>query len=41
MTNDETTRIAYCPRCDAEREIQITVSWQGDLCIACREDIPE
>jgi len=35
------TRTAYCPRCNAEREIRATVPWQTDLCTACGEDIPE
>ena len=30
---------AYCPTCDAEREIRKTVPWQADLCTVCGSDI--
>ena len=25
----------YCNRCDAEREIILTVPWQDDVCVRC------
>lgn len=33
------TREAYCPRCDRERDVIITVSWQADICATCGADI--
>lgn len=27
--------VGYCDRCDAEREILLTVAWQDDTCVEC------
>ncbi len=39
MSEDDITRTDYCPHCDAERAIRITVPWQADLCTHCGENI--
>lgn len=33
------TRKAYCPRCDRNRKVIITVSWQSDVCSTCGAEI--
>jgi len=39
VTKDTTTKTAYCPNCDTEREVRITVPWQADLCLQCGENV--
>jgi len=41
MTDDAITRTAYCPNCDAEQAVRLTVPWQADLCTVCGESIAE
>ncbi|GAD52146.1 hypothetical protein MBEHAL_0906 [Halarchaeum acidiphilum MH1-52-1] len=38
--NGESTRSGYCPRCDAERTIRVTVPWQDDICTECYNSVP-
>lgn len=28
-------QVGYCPRCEADREIRITVAWQSNFCAEC------
>ncbi|WP_255291465.1 hypothetical protein [Natrinema sp. CBA1119] len=39
MSNDTKTKTTYCPNCDADREVRITVPWQDDFCLECGENV--
>lgn len=34
-------QIGYCPRCDTDREIRVTVAWQSDFCTECGAEIDD
>jgi len=41
VAHDQQQREAYCPVCDQETVVEITVPWQDDICTNCRNSIPE
>lgn len=39
MSNIGKTRTDYCPNCEEERELRVSVEWQPDVCTVCDADV--
>ena len=33
------TREGYCPSCEENRELRVSVEWQPDVCMTCNADV--
>lgn len=33
------TRTEYCPNCEEERELRVSVAWQPDVCTVCDAEV--
>lgn len=38
--DDRNQRKRFCPVCEAETTVRVTVPWQDDLCRGCHNSIP-